>query len=151
MLSSLGPSVFKAGADWVAKLRSRPDGERFQGATLFYQPFMKTAFATTPETKGVWPPAGRDTLSAVAIAIDQPDTLPGHAEENAGYMRECVERIHNAARGEGIEVVKNYPNYLLAGSPAEDFYEKETLEMLKGLKRKYDPDNILNKGIRIII
>ncbi len=66
-------------------------------------------------------------------------------------MRECVERIHNAARGEGIEVVKNYPNYLLAGSPAEDFYEKETLEMLKGLKRKYDPDNILNKGIRIII
>ncbi|KAF9035033.1 FAD-binding domain-containing protein [Hymenopellis radicata] len=151
MLSSFGPSVFKAGADWIADLHARPDGERFHGATVTYQAFMKGAFALTPETKGVWPPPGCTTVNVISVIIEQHETLPGHAEENATHMRDCVERIYTAARSEGIEIIKNYPNYLLAGSPAEEFYEDDVLEKLKVLKRKYDPENIFHSSIRIDI
>lgn len=149
MLSSLNSSVLQVGADWVTELQSRPDGERFNGAGVFFMPCMKGCFVTTPATKGVWPPTGCDTLCAISIIIDQPDTLPGQAEENAAYMRDGVRRIQEAAKESGVGVVKNYPNYLIAGSPPEEFYEPETLQFLRCLKRRYDPTDMFNKGIHI--
>ncbi len=149
MLSSFGSSIFTAGASWVANLQARPDGERFNGAGIFYMPFMKNAFTTTSATKGVWPPPGVTTLSAVSVILSQPGSLPGHPEENATLMREGVKAVEEAAQKEGINVVKNYPNYLIRGSEPTDFYDEETLDLLRKLKKKYDPSDMFNKGIRI--
>ncbi|KAF8921343.1 hypothetical protein CPB85DRAFT_319990 [Mucidula mucida] len=149
MLSSFGSSIFTAGASWVANLQARPDGERFNGAGIFYMPFMKNAFTTTSATKGVWPPPGVTTLSAVSVILSQPGSLPGHPEENATLMREGVKAVEEAAQKEGINVVKNYPNYLIRGSEPTDFYDEETLDLLRKLKKKYDSSDMFNKGIRI--
>ena len=149
MLSSLERGVFEAGTKWVTTLQSRPDGERFYGAGIFFQPFMKNAFNTTLATKGVWPPPGHTTLSALAIVITQPDSMPGHAEENARHLRDCVEQVNEAAKKSGIQVLNNYPNYLLAGSPPEEFYDEDTLMLLRAVKRKYDPEDLFNKGIHV--
>jgi FAD/FMN-containing dehydrogenase len=110
---------------------------------VLIEPFFKDCFTSTVEV--AWPPVPTSDLHVIELIIQQPDAAEGHAEENAAHLREAAKRIAAAAQKEGIRVLSKYPNYALHGTPAVEFYGGK-LDLLKDLKKRYDPSDRFNKG-----
>jgi len=142
VVSQLTPAIMQAALDWQVELQKNP---RFFGASLLVEPFFPGAF-TSDDTKTAWPHS-TPAWHVVEVFIEERDAQPGHAEENAEHLRACVKAMEKVANP-GTVLLK-YPNYALVGTPAIEFYGKN-LPRLKEIKKKLDPKNRFNKGIKIV-
>ena len=85
-------------------------------------------------------------MHIIQLFIEQTNAQPGDADENAAQLRRGAGLIEQAAGG----TLPRYPNYMLQGTPANQFYG-ENLPQLQDIKRIFDPRNRFNKGIMINI
>jgi len=136
----LTTAVINAAVDWQTELLQDP---RWAGLQLLFEPFIPGAFASH-YTDGPWPHSS-ETMHIVQLIIEQVNaTDPGDAEENINQLRFGGSLIERAA---GIgNVLERYPNYVLQGTPAIEFYGPN-LPRLEALKKQFDPGNRFNKDI----
>ncbi|KAF9077185.1 hypothetical protein BDP27DRAFT_1311958 [Rhodocollybia butyracea] len=142
VVSRLTPAVMQAALKWQVDLHKDP---RFYGAAILIEPFFPGAFTPKDNKGNAWPHPR--SFYVIEPFIEGRDTQPGRAEEEAELLRACSKAVENAA--DPGTILSKYPNYALVGTPAIDFYG-ENLPRLQAIKRRVDPKNRFNKGIKII-
>ena len=67
-------------------------------------------------------------------------------EDFYNAVRESTSLITQAAikEGQDIQHAAKYPNYAMYDTPLEEMYGKKNLERLKELKKRVDPENIMD-------
>jgi hypothetical protein len=142
VLSRLTPAVMQAALKWQVDLQKDP---RFYGAAILMEPFIPGAFTPKDNKGNAWPHP--TSFYVIEPFIEGRDTQPGRAEEEAELLRACSKAVEKAA--DPGTVLSKYPNYALVGTPAVEFYGKN-LPRLQEIKRRVDPNNRFNKGIKIV-
>jgi hypothetical protein len=107
------------------------------GLECFVPGYLSRAPSSSPSA---WPPSRRTEIRPTVFGIDW--TSPADDALVASAMRSATANIRSKAAKLGLTPTVAYPNYAAWWTPLEDLYGAN-LPVLKELKKKYDPKNIM--------